>query len=140
MQNRKCFYIRSIKDWKHISDLLYPVKPSRDNISLRFKRSTGYYLLGMTKAWDFRVCINRGCEMIGMLVCRLFRFNHRLTAIKKAELTTSTDTLIPIDTRIVQNKSPTLSLDCYLRRVSCLWELKKSIIYTMSPGKEHLGT
>ena len=97
MQNRKYIYIRSIKDWKHISDLLYPVKPSRDNISLRFKRSTGYYLLGMTKAWVFRVsnvCINRG-GMIGMLVCRLFRFNHRLTAIKKAEVTTSTDTLIP---------------------------------------------
>ena len=77
--------------------------------------------------------------MIGMLVCRLFRFNHRLTAIKKAELTTSTDTLIP-RYQFVQNTSPTLSLDCYLRRVSCLWAMKKSIIYTMSAGKVHLGT
>ena len=56
------------------------------------------------------VCINRGGGMIEMLVCRLFRFNHRLTAIKKAEVTTSTDTLIPwyLDIRIVQNTSPTL--------------------------------
>ena len=87
------------------------------------------------------VCINRGGGMIGMLVCRLFRFNHRLTAIKKAEVTTSTDTLIPwyLDIRIVQNTSPTLSLslDCICGVCLVCGKLKKSIIYTTSTRKAH---
>ena len=64
------------------------------------------------------VCINRGCEMIGMLVCRLFRFNHRLTAIKKAELTTSTGTLIPryqdCPEHVTDSESRLLSAACVL--------------------------
>ena len=64
--------------------------------------------------------------MIGMLVCRLFRFNHRLTAIKKAEVTTSTDTLIPRYQDCPEHVTDSESESrLYLWRVSCLWETEE---------------
>ena len=76
--------------------------------------------------------------MIEMLVCRLFRFNHRLTAIKKAVVTTSTDTLIPRYQDCPEHVTDSdLSLDCIKGVFLVCGKLKKSIIYTTSTRKAH---